>query len=101
MKQLVQKRAKRKQSTSSSTATGVCALPAPETATPALAYTATPENAIIHVLENSLVQHRLWRRKEADDNYTVVSYFSLCHVTCNVKLDEVKVTEEHALFLFT
>ncbi len=80
MKQLVQKRAKRKQTTSSSTATGVCALPAPETATPALAYTDTPENAI-HVLETPSCSHRLSRRKEADDNYTVVSYFSLCHVT--------------------
>ncbi len=33
----------------------------------------------------------------------VASYYSLCYVTCtrNVKVDEVKVTEEHALFLFT
>ncbi len=33
-------------------------------------------------------------------NYLMASYYSLCHVTCtyNLKLDEVKVTEEHALF---
>ena len=46
----MQKRAKRKESPSSSTATGgLYALPAPEAATPTLAYTATPESAILEL----------------------------------------------------
>ncbi len=35
-------------------------------------------------------------------NSLVASYYSLRHVPCtyNLKLDEVKVTEEHAMILF-
>ncbi len=49
MEQLLQKRTKRKETSSSSNVTGFVLCPAPETATPALAYMATPGSATLEL----------------------------------------------------